>query len=95
MGASILALQTVQTALKGGSTHVASVWKLYNELAVSHPHALEALFEPTWPIQVYVCLLHNTITLAVHNAKASHPADSFLVWLIVLGKALSTYSRRL
>ncbi len=59
MGADILALHTRQTALKGGSTHVASAWKVYNELAVSNPRVLETLADASWPIQMYVGLARD------------------------------------
>ncbi|KAL2195124.1 hypothetical protein P885DRAFT_41188 [Corynascus similis CBS 632.67] len=52
MGTDILALHVRSLPMAGGSTFVASSWTIYRELAASYPTVLEALCDPSWPIQV-------------------------------------------
>lgn len=54
MGADVLALHVRSLAEAGGNTFVASSWTMFKELVASYPKALEALCEPSWPIQVLV-----------------------------------------
>lgn len=54
MGTDILALHARSLAETGGNAFVASSWTIYKELAASYPKALEALRQPSWPIQVLV-----------------------------------------
>jgi len=52
MGTDILALHVRSLPMGGGSTFVASSWTIYRELVASYPTVLEALCDPSWPIQV-------------------------------------------
>ncbi|KAI9762218.1 MAG: hypothetical protein M4579_000541 [Chaenotheca gracillima] len=45
----VLAMQTRNCAAQGGSTVIASVEKVYNELAVTRPDLIHTLMRPDWP----------------------------------------------
>lgn len=52
MGSEILCLSVRSCSTKGGSTYIASSWRIYNDLATEHREVLKELATPTWPIQV-------------------------------------------
>jgi len=52
MGTEVLALHVRCLPESGGDTFVASSWAIYKELVASYPKVLEALCDPSWPIQV-------------------------------------------
>lgn len=52
MGCDVLALQVRDSADKGGSTYLSSVWTIFNDLLTRDLEAVKTLLTPDWPVQM-------------------------------------------
>lgn len=53
LGADVVSLFALETAKEGGTSRIASSWKVYNELAEKRPDLIKTLAEP-WAVDEYV-----------------------------------------